>query len=318
VARKYWQVVSFLWGDGKETYKEKKKVLGIHTEALPAMAMNTADGRVLTFDAAFEEVEIESWVRSYLGYNVVAATKGAERRADSPKPPKPVGGITGDAHADAFAEHTDSVVTLTTESFHGVVMDPHKDIMLILQAHDSEMSQEFYKYVKRSSDQFIAMGIETMVVAKFDVEKYVLPPHVPLQYTTLPAVAFFPAKDKELPYIYFTGRGKAQYIMRFAEEHASYKFELPEDPHLTPEQRVMKQEQLAEWAQHKYEDGMKAYDSHDYMGAATAFKQGLEVETVNEAEELLAKLRRGLEDASEQQKRVARELKSSKDANSEL
>jgi hypothetical protein len=27
-------------------------VLGIHTEALPAMAMNTADGRVLTFDAA--------------------------------------------------------------------------------------------------------------------------------------------------------------------------------------------------------------------------------------------------------------------------
>jgi hypothetical protein len=74
-------------------------------------------------------------------------------------------------------------------------------------------------------------------------------------------------------------------------------------------------------AQHKYEDGMKAYESHDYEGAATAFKQGLEVEAVSGAEELLAKLRRGLEDASEQQKRVEealKKLKASKDANSEL
>ena len=50
VARKYRRVVSFLYGDGKVKYREKKKVLGLHGDSLPAMAMNTADGRVLTYD----------------------------------------------------------------------------------------------------------------------------------------------------------------------------------------------------------------------------------------------------------------------------
>jgi hypothetical protein len=107
VARKYRRVVSFLYGDGKVKYRwvqnslwsqpvatafaslklaysdcnvstggsmvcggcrEKKKVLGLHGETLPAMAMNTADGRVLTYDEAdFSELALESFVRRYLG-----------------------------------------------------------------------------------------------------------------------------------------------------------------------------------------------------------------------------------------------------------
>jgi hypothetical protein len=54
VARKYRRVVSFLYGDGKVKYREKKKVLGLHGDSLPAMAMNTADGRVLTYDEVWE------------------------------------------------------------------------------------------------------------------------------------------------------------------------------------------------------------------------------------------------------------------------
>ena len=180
VARKYRRVVSFLYGDGKTTYREKKKVLGLHGDTLPAMAMNTNDGRVLIYDEPdFTELQMEAWVRRYLGYDVAAQTKGAERRADSPKPPKPTdfGGekLVGDAHADAFAEGVDNVTVLNTENFVDVVMNPHKDVLLVLQAHDSKDCQEFYKYVKRSADRFIELGIREMQVAKFDVERYVIP-----------------------------------------------------------------------------------------------------------------------------------------------
>ena len=252
VARKYRRVVSFLYGDGKTTYREKKKVLGLHGDTLPAMAMNTNDGRVLIYDEPdFTELQMEAWVRRYLGYDVAAQTKGAERRADSPKPPKPTdfGGekLVGDAHADAFAEGVDNVTVLNTENFVDVVMNPHKDVLLVLQAHDSKDCQEFYKYVKRSADRFIELGIREMQVAKFDVERYVIPGHVAIQYSSLPAVLMFPAKDKEAPFIYLTGKAKAQHLMWFAQEHASFRFEFPnEDPHLTPEQYVMKQEQLKE------------------------------------------------------------------------
>ena len=159
VSKKYWRAVAFLYGGGAVNYKENKKVLGLHGDTLPAMAMNTNDGRVLTFDSNFTAIEIESWVRSYLGYHVDAATEGVGRRSDSPKPPEPPeafnGGpsMKGDAHADAFEENADNVTVLTTENFVEIVMDRHKDVMVVLQAHDSPVCQEFYKYVKRSTDQ---------------------------------------------------------------------------------------------------------------------------------------------------------------------
>eukprot|EP01043_Picozoa_sp_COSAG02_P012274 COSAG02_NODE_471_length_21662_cov_70.510040_26_plen_97_part_00 len=72
-------------------------------------------------------------------------TKGVERRSNSPKPPEPsnFGGevVVGDAHADAFAEHVDNVTVLNTDNFHDVVMNPHKDVLVILQAHDSKDCQ---------------------------------------------------------------------------------------------------------------------------------------------------------------------------------
>ena len=47
-------------------------------------------------------------------------------------------------------------------------------------------------------------------MAKFDVEKYVTPGHIPIQYSTLPTVMMFPARDKEAPYIYMTGTWSEQ------------------------------------------------------------------------------------------------------------
>ena len=81
-----------------------------------------------------------------------ARTVGTERRADSPKPPEPMQfagelPVKGDAHADAFDEGRDNVTVLTTENFVDVVMNPHMDVLVIVQAHDSSDSQEFYKSV---------------------------------------------------------------------------------------------------------------------------------------------------------------------------
>ena len=107
---------------------------------------------------------------------VEAKTKGVERRSDSPRPPEPLKfanerPVKGDAHADAFAEGVDNVTVLTTDNFQSVVMDPHMDVLLILQAHDSKNCREFHKYVKRSTDRFMRLSIKTVRVAKFDVEK---------------------------------------------------------------------------------------------------------------------------------------------------
>ena len=81
----------------------------------------------------------------HAGEDVAVQTKGVERRSDSPKPPEPsnFGGevIVGDAHADAFAEHVDNVTVLNTDNFHDIVMNPHKDVLVILQAHDSKDCQ---------------------------------------------------------------------------------------------------------------------------------------------------------------------------------
>ena len=54
--------------------REKKKVLGLHGDTLPAMAMNTADGRVLTYDEPdFSELALESFVRRYLGMQLYSS-----------------------------------------------------------------------------------------------------------------------------------------------------------------------------------------------------------------------------------------------------
>lgn len=86
------------------------------------------------------------------GEDVAVKTKGAERGPDSPKPPEPsnFGGevVIGDAHADAFAEHVDNVTVLNTDNFHDVVMNPHKDVLVILQAHDSKNCQ-VYQFTNR-------------------------------------------------------------------------------------------------------------------------------------------------------------------------
>lgn len=140
--------------------------------------------------------------------------------------------------------------------------------------------------------QFMALGVETMRVAKFDVEKYVLPAHVGVQYSSLPAVVFFPAKDKQVPYKYFTGRGKAQYLMWWAQEHASYSFELPEDPHLTPEQRVMKKVQLRQRAEQKVTEAEAAEVAGDWAKAAADYEAAGQV-PISDAE-LTAKLVAGL------------------------
>ena len=49
--------------------------------------------------------------------------------------------VIGDAHADAFAEHVDNVTVLTTDNFYDIVMSPHKDVLVVLQAHDSKDCQ---------------------------------------------------------------------------------------------------------------------------------------------------------------------------------
>ena len=252
VARRYRGRLVFLRGDGKK-YAQKRKVLGLHGGALPAMSINTNDGRTLPFSrGSFSQLEIESYVKSYLSGSIAAKTAGVDSRAEkgSPKPMQPLSGVRGDAHADAFsdARQGDSVVPCTSDNLADTVLDRYSDVLLLLQSHDSADCQSFYRYVKRASDRFAVLGVKSVKVAKFDVERHVLPAALSIQYTSLPTLVFFPAKSKGPPYRYYSGKGKAQHLMWFAQQHASYKFELPDEPHLTREQAKLKEKQLAERA----------------------------------------------------------------------
>ena len=65
-----------------------------------------------------------------------------------------------------------------------------------------------------------------------------------MQLHSLPLLLMLPARRKEPPFSLFHGRARTKEMLFFAQQHATHRFELPPNPHLTREQHDAWKEQV--------------------------------------------------------------------------
>jgi hypothetical protein len=65
-----------------------------------------------------------------------------------------------------------------------------------------------------------------------------------VQLHSLPLLLMLPARRKEPPFSLFHGRARTKEMLFFAQQHATHRFELPPNPHLTREQQAAWIEQV--------------------------------------------------------------------------
>ena len=74
-----------------------------------------------------------------------------------------------------------------------------------------------------------------------------------MQLHSLPLLLMLPARRKEPPFSLFHGRARTKEMLFFAQQHATHRFELPPNPHLTREQQDAWVEQVGAMAAEKRE-----------------------------------------------------------------
>jgi hypothetical protein len=152
---------------------------------------------------------------------------------------------------DAAYDLTGLVVVATPKNFNDVVLEDGVDVLLLLHARACEPCAHFAVYFKRVAERFHDLSIPSLRMARMDVTHATPPPRMNLLgHGNLPLLVMLPAFNKQEPWIFFSGVGKPQEIMKWVQKHAYIPFELPNLPHLTEEQRVLYKEQIREREEH--------------------------------------------------------------------
>jgi hypothetical protein len=97
------------------------------------------------------------------------------------------------------------------------------------------------------AQRFTDLKIESLVVARMDVTDDSPPPRLNLLTHDLPLMVLLPADDKSPPWNYYSGVGKVQTMMKWAQKFASIPFEMPNLPHLKESDRVLYKEQVTQF-----------------------------------------------------------------------
>jgi hypothetical protein len=247
--------------------------LGLDADGpLPQLAFNTKDGRQLPFprDQAPTVAALTNFAADFLGERLPPRPARPPPQAPSTPPssskPKKAGGGSGQkgaaAAGKAAAAGSDgAVVELNLDDFERVALDVTKDVLLLLHAAEGcERCTNLVPYYKRVGERAAQLGLSTsFVVAQLDVKK-----HTPLPAALkavnlhdIPTVLMLPAKRKEPPFRLFHGDARPKELLYFAQAHASRRFELPPNPHLTREQHEAWKEQVEQLPPEKV---AKAYE----------------------------------------------------------
>jgi hypothetical protein len=96
------------------------------------------------------------------------------------------------------------------------------------------------------AQRFVDLNISSLVVARMDVTDDAPPAKLNLLQHALPVVVFLSAEDKNPPWLYYSGVGKVQTMMKWVEKYASIPFTLPNLPHLSESDRVAYKTQVRE------------------------------------------------------------------------
>lgn len=228
--------VKFVWVDGTDPImKQKKRALGLVTEILPAVAFNLLEDRTLPFDEAkpLTYDNLLGFVRDYVEHRVVSRRNKPEK--------------LGNKELEEAYRNTPRLHTVDFEK--EVLQEGYDVVVLFFSSFGNEESLRFAPYYNKMAQRFAELEFPNVKVFRLDVAVESVPKHIKID--SLPAIYFFPAFHKQPPYIHYTGMGKVLPLMFFIEKYADIRFELPELPHLHPNQISAYYEQKAELSPEK-------------------------------------------------------------------
>ena len=278
-AKEHYERILFVYLDGIE-HADKMKSLGLYggRERLPSLAFNTRDGLELPFP---EELPVNSdtllrfcaeflsgKLRSALDAKEMAkkalmsvvpmSRKNTAKRQAVRAPPEVVRGIS-EAWDDGSAGDLGTVlVNATTFSemlLHNGAED--KDVVLMLHASNCEPCAHFAVYFKRMAMRFADLAIPSLVIARMDVTSEAPPPELNLMVGRLPLIVVLPAGAKHPPWTFYSGLGKVQQMMYWAQQNAAIKFDLPHMPHLSRSEMELFKTQVREREEYMDKEGKK-------------------------------------------------------------
>ena len=104
--------------------------LGLHSDILPQVALNTKDGRQLPFSIGLPltEAGLSKFAADFLGERLPPPATLLHMSEE--------GGEGGDAGAEGGTVSTSDVVELSAQSFERVAMDSRKDVLVQLYRED--------------------------------------------------------------------------------------------------------------------------------------------------------------------------------------
>ena len=258
------------------------------TAALPQFGINTKEtGRRIPFPRAEVATEkaLSRFVDAYLGDRLEPPSppplvpsshpekpsKGGKGRGEpeaverggTGRPP-PNGDDPSDDGTPAggkSATGVDRVRTLMPATFDRVALDVTSDVLLLLHAAEGcEACAQLRPYIERVAERAAALSLTSLVVAQYDVRRHGVPSAlraVASQMMDLPTILMLPARRKDPPFSLYHGEARPKELLYFAQRHASLRFELPPNPHLTREQHAAWKAQVGDLPKDKMDNAYR-------------------------------------------------------------
>lgn len=265
VAKEHVGRILFMYLDGN-AFPDQMKSLGLlgGVERLPSIAFNTRDKSQLVFPESlpinfdtlnkfaagvlYGKLRSKKDIKEFQDKALVEVTTNqrnlAVRKKKKEAPPVERG-IS--EQFDAAYDKLEYVSVVTASNFDSMAMEEGMDVLLMLHSEGCEPCAHFIVYYKKVAERFKDLNISTLRIARMDVTRSTPPADLHLLGVgTLPTVVMLPAYAKREPWSFFSGIGKPQELMKWVHNQAAIPFELPNLPHLTPEQRVLYKEQITE------------------------------------------------------------------------
>mmetsp|Transcript_14439 Transcript_14439/g.14484 ORF Transcript_14439/g.14484 Transcript_14439/m.14484 type:complete len:349 (+) Transcript_14439:603-1649(+) len=237
VARDFDEDIKFVWMDGTDPMiKQRKKKLGLVTEILPSMAFNVLDDRILPYKEGqpITESSIRLFVSDFIE-NRLSSKNIADIR------PNP----------ELESKYSDTPI-VTMDQFEEKVLSEGTDVLLLLySSYQNEDSLNLAPYFNKVAKRFKELNYPHVKVYRMDTATQTVHKNVKIDH--VPVIYLFPAYHKNPPYVQYTNEAKVPPMMFFVEKYADIKFQLPELPHLSPDQIGPYWEQKAQLPPEKQE-----------------------------------------------------------------
>ena len=226
---------------------EKRRSIGLVNDVLPAVGFNLFDGVIYPYDESKENTYegIQKFVVDFLTNNLKPGTNKSIKQLNR-----------------ELEEKYSDTPGLSIHEIDDKVLSDGNDVLLLIYDSKNETSLNIASNYNRVARRFKELKIYSLKVYRIDAR--VEPVQTKFGTYALPSILFLPAFHKKKPFLQFTGEGRTVQLMFFAQKYADIKFELPELPHLTPEQVPAYWEQVKELDEEKRKKAAAANERRDW------------------------------------------------------